>query len=127
MSRDGAPFSELALLTRDEFEEIGVEVSAVIERLSRLGSPAASLFDEMAVLALAQVEVAQEVATATALARATAVVLLLVPLAAIGSVTVNGRIGGYLSTSAQRVSAVVGLALIILGILVAGLILKRAR
>ncbi|HLF60196.1 MAG TPA: hypothetical protein VI980_03340 [Acidimicrobiia bacterium] len=127
MSRDGAPLSELAHAARQEFEEIGVEVAAVIERLSRLGSPAASLFDEMAVLALAQVEVAHEVATATAPARATAVVLLLVPLAAIGSVTVSGRIGGYLSTSAQRISAMIGLALIVLGVGVAGAILRSSR
>lgn len=127
MSRDGAPLSDLALAARQEFEEIGVEVAAVIERLSRLGSPAASLFDEMAVLALAQIEVAHEVATSTAPARATGVVLLLVPLVAISSVTLNGRIGGYLSTSPQRVSAVIGLTLIVLGIGIAGSILRRAR
>jgi hypothetical protein len=127
MSREGAPLPDLALAAREEFEEIGVEVGAVIERLSRLGSPAAALFDELAVLSLAQVEVTHEVATAAAPARATAVVLLLVPLVAIGSVTISGRIGGYLSTPAQRISAVIGLALIILGIGAAGSILSRAR
>ncbi|MEX1125908.1 MAG: hypothetical protein WD895_10645 [Acidimicrobiia bacterium] len=127
MSRDGLPLSDLALAAGQEFEGIGVEVAAVIERISPLGSPAAALFDEMAVLSLAQIEVAQEVLTATAPARATAVVLLLVPLVAIGSVTINGRIGGYLSTSAQRVSAAIGLALIVLGIGVAGAILRRAQ
>ncbi len=127
MSRDGAPLVDLAVAAREEFEEIGIEVGAVIERLSRLGSPAAALFDELAVLSLAQVEVAHEVATATAPARATAVVLLLVPLIAIGSVSINGRIGGYLATSQQRMSAVIGLALIVLGIVIAGSILRRAR
>ena len=34
MSRDGAPLPDLALTAREEFEEIGVEVGAVIERLS---------------------------------------------------------------------------------------------
>ncbi|MDP9494510.1 MAG: hypothetical protein M3P87_04645 [Actinomycetota bacterium] len=127
MSRDGAPLPDLAAAAREEFEEIGIEVGAVIERLSRLGSPAAALFDELAVLSLAQVEVAHEVATATAPARATAVVLLLVPLVAIGSVSINGRLGGYLATSAQRISAVIGLALIVIGIVIAGSILRRAR
>jgi hypothetical protein len=127
MSRDGATLPDLATAAREEFEEIGVEVGAVIERLSRLGSPAAAIFDELAVLSLAQVEVAHEVATAAAPARATAVVLLLVPLVAIGSVTISGRIGGYLSTSAQRISAVIGLALIVIGIGAAGSILSRAR
>jgi hypothetical protein len=127
MSRDGATLSELALAARVEFEEIGVELGAVIERLFRLGSPAAALFDELAVLSLAQVEVAHEVATAAAPARATAVVLLLVPLVAIGSVTASGRIGDYLSTSTQRISAVIGLALIVFGVGAAGAILSRAR
>ncbi|HSO49776.1 MAG TPA: hypothetical protein VLS86_04460 [Acidimicrobiia bacterium] len=127
MSRDGATLSELALAARTEFEEIGVALGAVIERLFRLGSPAAALFDELAVLSLAQVEVAHEVATAAAPARATAVVLLLVPLVAIGSVTASGRIGDYLSSPAQRIAAVTGLALIILGVGVAGSILSRAR
>ena len=127
MSRVGAPLPDLALAAREEFDEIGFELSAVIERLSRLGSPAAALFDELAVLSLAQVEVAHEVATAAAPARATAVVLLLVPLVAIGSVTAGGRIGDYLSAPAQRISAVIGLALIILGVGTAGSILSRAR
>ena len=127
LSREGASLPDLADAAKQEFEEIGVEVAAVIERLSWLGSPAASLFDEMAVLALAQVEVAHEVASATAPARATGAVLLLVPLIAIGSVTMNGRVGGYLSTSPQRVSAVIGLALVLLGIGVAGSIVRRAR
>lgn len=127
LSRDGAALADLALAARQEFDEIGVELGAVIERLFRLGSPAAALFDELAVLSLAQVEVAHEVATAAAPARATAVVLLLVPLVAVGSVTASGRIGDYLSSSAQRISAVIGLALIIFGVGAAGSILSRAR
>lgn len=127
MSHEGAPLSEIAVVAREEFREIGVELAALIERLSWLGSPAAGIFDELGVLALAQVEAAHEIATATAPARATAVVLLLIPLAAIGSVTINGRIGDYLATPAQRTSAVIGLSLIILGIGAAGSILGRAR
>jgi hypothetical protein len=127
MSRAGAPLAEIGHHAEEEFAEIGLELGAVIERLSRLGSPAAALFDELGVLALAQVEVAHEIATATAPARATAVVLLLVPLAAIGSVAINGRLGGYLSTPAQRISAFIGLSLVILGIGVAGTILRRAK
>ncbi|HEY6628961.1 MAG TPA: hypothetical protein VI193_08255 [Acidimicrobiia bacterium] len=127
MSRDGAPFVEIGRRAEEEFAEIGLELGAVIERLSRLGSPAAALFDEMGVLALAQVEVAHEIATATAPARATAVVLLLVPLAAIGSATLNNRLGGYLESSPQRISALIGLSLVIGGLLVAGAILRRSK
>jgi hypothetical protein len=127
MSRDGATLADLAIAAGEEFDEIGVELGAIIGRLFRLGSPAADLFDELAVLSMAQVEVAHEVATAAAPARATAVVLLLVPLVAIGSVTASGRIGDYLSTSTQRISAVIGLALIVFGVGAAGAILSRAR
>jgi len=127
MSRNGASFADIGRRAEEEFAEIGLELGAVIERLSRLGSPAASLFDEMGILALAQVEVAHEIATATAPARATAVVLLLVPLAAIGSATLSNRLGGYLSSSPQRVSALIGLSLVILGLCVAGAILRRSK
>jgi hypothetical protein len=127
MSRTGEPLAEIGHRAEVEFAEIGLELGAVIERVSRLGSPAAPLFDELGVLALAQVEVAHEIATATAPARATGVVLLLVPLAAIASVTVTGRLGGYLSTSEQRVSAVIGLSLVMVGIGWAWAILRRSR
>lgn len=127
MARNGASFADIGCHAEEEFTEIGLELGAVIERLSRLGSPAAPLFDEMGVLALAQVEVAHEIATATAPARATAVVLLLVPLAAIGSATLNNRLGGYLESSPQRVSALIGLSLVIVGLWVAGAILRRSK
>lgn len=127
LAHAGAPLPQVALAARAEFQEIGVEVGVVIERLARLGSPAASLFEELAGVSLAQVEVAHEVSTATAPARATAAVLLMVPLVAIGAATSRGQIGGYLSTSAQRISAVIGLALVLLGMAVAGSILRRAR
>ncbi len=127
MSRSGAPLAEIGRCVEEEFDEIGLELGAVIDRLSLLGSPAAPLFDEIGALALAQVEVAHEIAAASAPARATAVVLLLVPLAAIGSVTMNGQLSGYLSTSAQRTSAVIGLSLVMLGIGVSVAILRRTK
>lgn len=127
MTGAGAPLAEIGRRAEVEFAEIGLELGAVIDRLSRLGSPAAPLFDEIGALALAQVEVAHEIATASAPARATAVVLLLVPLAAIGSVTMNGQLGGYLSTPPQRVSAVIGLSLVTLGIGAAVAILRRTK
>jgi hypothetical protein len=127
LAHEGASLPEVALAARAEFQEIGVEVGVVIERLAKLGSPAASLFEELAGLSLAQVEVAHEVSAAMAPARATAAVLLMVPLVAIGAAASRGQIGGYLSTSAQRISAVIGLALVLVGVGVAGAILRRAR
>ncbi len=127
MSRSGASFADIGHRAEQEFAEIGLELGAVIDRLSRLGSPAAPLFDEIGVIALAQVEVAHEIATAAAPARATAVVLLLFPLAAIGSVTLNNRLGGYLASPPQRVSALVGLFLVVVGLAVAGMILRRSK
>lgn len=127
LCRDGAATAELAHAVRQEFGEIGVEAATVIEHASRLGGPAAPLFDEIAVLALARVELAHEVAAATAPARATAFVLLAAPIAAMGWVISSGRLASYLATSSQRVSALVGLTLVAIGIVIAVMILRRSR
>ncbi len=127
LCHDGAPAAALADAVRQEFGEIGVEAAAVIEHASRLGGPAAPLFDEIAVLALARVEVAHEVAAATAPARATAFVLLGAPVAALGWVISSGRLGSYLATSSQRASALLGLALVVIGTVIAFTILRRSR
>jgi Flp pilus assembly protein TadB len=127
MSRSGASFTDICQRAEVEFAEIGLELGAVIDRISRLGSPAAALFDEMGAIALAQVEVAHEIATAAAPARATAFVLLAVPMFAIGSVTLSNRLGGYLSSPPQRVSALVGLCLVVVGLGLAGMVLRKSK
>jgi hypothetical protein len=127
LCRDGAPFPALAVAVRREFGEIGVEAATVIEHASRLGGPTAALFDEIAGLALARVELAHEVAMATAPARATAFVLLGAPIVALGWAAASGRIGSYLATSSQRFSALLGLALAVSGVALALVVVRRSR
>ena len=112
---------------RREFEDVGVELATVISHGSRIGGPVAPLFDEMAALALARVEVLHEVASATAPARATSFVLLAAPALAVGWVIASGRLGSYLATTSQRASALIGLALVALGTVIAATLLRRSR
>ncbi len=125
--REGAPISEVADAVRREFEDVGVELATVISHGSRIGGPVAPLFDEMAALALARVEVLHEVASATAPARATSFVLLAAPALAVGWVLFSGRLGSYLATTSQRASALIGLALVALGTVIAATLLRRSR
>jgi Flp pilus assembly protein TadB len=127
LCRGGASFPDLATAVRREFGEIGVEAATVIEHASRLGGPVAPLFDEIAALALARVELTHEVAMATAPARATAYVLLGAPILALGWVLSTGRIGTYLDTSSQRLSVILGLVLAVAGVSVAVVIARRSR
>jgi Flp pilus assembly protein TadB len=125
--RSGAPFPELATAVRSEFGEVGLEAATVVEHASRLGGPAAPLFDEIAALAQARVELSHEVAMATAPARATAFVLLGAPVVALGWVLSTGRVGSYLATPSQRLSALLGLALALSGIALAMVVVRRSR
>lgn len=123
----GAPMANIAVAARSEFPGIGEELGALIARTAGTGVSPAALFDEMGNLALAQVEVAQEVATASAPAKATGTVLLIAPVAAIGATASRGGFDPYLAQSAQRAAALLGLGLMIAGLVVTVLILKGAR
>ena len=125
--REGAPIFEVADEVRREFDDVGVELATVIAHGFRIGGPVAPLFDEMAALALARVEVLHEVASATAPARATSFVLLAAPALAVGWVVASGRLGSYLATSSQRASALIGLALVALGTAIAAMLLRSSR
>lgn len=124
---EGAPMAEIARAARAEFPEIGPEVAAVVERAATLGSPISALFEEIGGLALAEVQVAQEVRSATAPARMTAAVLLLAPVAALAWMAGRGGIGSLLEAPAQRLATLVGLALVLLGLFVAIVLLRRRR
>ena len=127
LCREGAPLPHLAAAVRSEFDAIGPEAATVIEHASRLGGPAASLFDEIGALALARVEVTFEVRSAMAPARATAAVLLIAPMIALGFVVQSGRLGSYLATTTQRASALFGLGMVVVGFLAIAVVLRRSR
>jgi len=123
----GAPLEEIAGKARLEFSEIGPELGALLARADGLGVSPAALFDEIGDLALAEVEVAHEVSIASAPARATGAVLLIVPLLAVGWVLTRGDLEPYLRHPAQRAAVLIGLALVLVGLVASILILRRAR
>jgi hypothetical protein len=127
LCRTGAPMATVAAAARLEFPEIGDELGSLLARSEGRGVSPASLFDEIGTLALAQAEVAREVATASAPAKATGAVLLLAPLAAIISTAGRGGFDLYLAQPTQRVAASLGALLVTIGLGATILILRRAR
>jgi hypothetical protein len=127
LCRTGAPMTTVAAAARLEFPEIGDELSSLLARSEGMGVSPAALFDEIGTLALAQAEVAREVATASAPAKATGAVLLLAPLAAIVSTAGRGGFDLYLAQSSQRAAASLGALLVTIGLGATLFILRRAR
>lgn len=125
-SSPGAPIAEVAARIAAEFPSIGEELRLTVIAASRSGSDAAALFDEIGSLALAQSEIRREVKVATAPGRATALVLIGAPLVYLFTQLGSGGLTGFLASSEQRVVAVLGLGLFLLGLTASGLVLWRA-
>lgn len=123
----GEPWGWIAESAARAFPPIGQELRVILSGPSERGGPLADLFDELGSLALAQVEVAQEVASAAAPARATAAVLLLMPAVAIAYAGSRGGLAPYLQTPAQRVVVLAGIALTGAGIAVGLMLMRGAR
>jgi hypothetical protein len=124
---EGATMEEIAGAAQSEFTEIGPELGALLARADGVGVSPAALFQEIGALALAQVEVAHEVSIASAPARATGAVLLVLPLMGVGWVLARSDIEPYLRHPAQRVAVLGGLTLVLVGLMSSILILRRAR
>jgi Flp pilus assembly protein TadB len=122
----GTPIGFLAASLRDEFPDVGPELAVVVERVAALGGPSADLFREISSLALAQVELAQEVASGSAAARATAFVLLMVPVVALVAVGTRG-LGEYLQSPAQIGAVLIGFLMVLAGLGVGAWMMRRAR
>ena len=125
--RIGAPMDQVARAAQEEFSEIGPELGTLLARVDGLGVSPAALFDEIGALALAQVEVAQEVSVASAPARATGAVLLMAPILGFGWALTHGGLESLLRHPAQRAAVVVGMALVVAGVSLSVLIVRRAR
>ncbi len=125
--RIGAPMDQVARAAQEEFSEIGPELGTLLARVDGLGVSPAALFDEIGALALAQVEVAHEVSVASAPARATGAVLLVAPILGLGWALTQGGLESLLRHPAQRAAAVVGMALVVAGVTLSVLIVRRAR
>lgn len=108
------------------FPNIGDELRLIVVAAARTGSDAAGLFDEIGSLALAQSEISREVRVSTAPGRATALVLVGAPLVYVVGRLGSGGISEFLASSQQRLVALLGLGMFLLGLTVACLVLWSA-
>jgi Flp pilus assembly protein TadB len=122
--KSGALLTDVVASLRGEFPEIGNEIGPLVEAVAEAGSAAAPLFQELGELALSQVEVTEEIRVATAPARASALVLVGLPVAYLSYQLSTGAITDLLGNPAQQGIAVAGVILAGGG-LVASLMLVR--
>ncbi|MDX1468931.1 MAG: hypothetical protein R3258_06280 [Acidimicrobiia bacterium] len=123
----GAPMDEISRLVVSVFPEVGEELGLAVRELAVSGSGGADLFDEMGTLALANQEVAREVRVASAPARATAALFVAGPSLYLLVQARSGSLSALVAAPGQRVAAVVGLGLFATGLMIAMVILWRAR
>jgi hypothetical protein len=126
-SREGAPMAVVARAATTEFDEVGPELAALLARAGDIGVPPAALFDEIGGLALAEVEVAQEVSMASASARATGAVLVGAAVVGVGWALSSSGFEPLTRHPAQRAAALVGVLLVASGLALSVVILRRAR
>lgn len=122
----GSSISEVAAQVAAAMPSIAKELELTVVAAARAGSDAAALFDEIGSLAIAQSEIRREVSVATAPGRATALVLVGAPVVYVVGQMGSGGLGVYLASFEQRVVALAGLGLFILGLGSACLVLWRA-
>lgn len=122
----GSSISEVAAQVAEAFPSIEEELRLTVMAAARSGSDAAALFDEIGSLAIAQSEIRREIRVAAAPARATALVLLGAPLVYLISQMGSAGLAAHLASSEQRVAALLGLGLFVLGLALACLTMWRA-
>lgn len=127
LCREGAPMTAVSKAAATDFDQVGPELAALLARAGEIGVSPAALFDEVGGLALAQVEVAHEVSMASAPARATGSVLVLATVVAVGWALTRGGLEPFLRHPAQRAAVLVGFALVVTGLVLSTVILRRAR
>lgn len=127
LCRVGAPMSLVGRAASTDFEAVGPELSALLARAGDIGVSPAALFDEIGGLALAQVEVAHEVSMSSASARATGAVLVGAAVAGVAWALTSSGLEPFLRHPAQRSAVVVGVMLVLSGLALSILILRRAR
>lgn len=120
------PLGDVAAAIAERFPSIGEELRQTIVRASRSGSDVASLFDEIGSLALAQTEVRREVRMAIAPGRATALLLVGAPTLYLTAQAMSGNVEQMLRSGGQRIAAVLGLGLFLVGVAATCLVIWRA-
>lgn len=114
----GAPLGSVIPGLASGIPEVEAEVAALVAGVAGAGSASAALFEELGDLALAHVEMVEETRAATAPARASALVLIGLPLAYLGYVFSNEGLGDLLADPAQAGMALAGGGLAGLGLFV---------
>lgn len=117
---------DLASALASKFPPIAIELRLTIVNAARSGSEVASLFDEIGTLALARTEIEREVRVATAPGRATALLLVGAPLVYIVGQAMSGSLERMMRSSQQRIVAIVGLGLFLVGLAGALFVVWRA-
>jgi Flp pilus assembly protein TadB len=91
------------------------------------GGSSASLFDELGDLALAQIEIAEEIRVGTSPARSSAAVLIGLPVVYLTYQVGTGRVQDLLTRPLQQGLATVGIALVLVGTAVSLWLVRRAK
>jgi Flp pilus assembly protein TadB len=120
------PLQALAEDLAERFPTIGEELRLTIVNAGRSGSRVASLFDEIGSLALARAEIEREVRVATAPGKATALLLVGAPLVYLTGQALSGNLERMLRSSHQRIVAMAGLGLFLVGLIVTTAVVWRA-
>jgi len=118
----GAAAGELA----GHYEAIRGELALTIDAAARSGGAAADIFEELGSLALARSEIRHEVRVATAPGRAAASVLVGAPVVFVLNRLASGEVRSLLASSQQRIVALFGLGLFLMGLLIACFVAWRA-
>jgi len=122
----GLSAQEVATQVAEAMPSIAREIEHTVIAAARSGSDAASLFDEIGSLAIAQAEIKREVKMATAPGVATALVLVGAPVVYLIGQLESGGLADHFSSPQQRVVALLGLGLFSMGLGLACLVLWRA-
>ncbi len=122
---DGAVGDVAAAVAR-ELPRLGPELLATVDAVSRSGSAASDLFDELAAHAISHNEILHEVVVASAPARATAWFFVLAPVGFLLFQGARGNIAGLLAEPTQRVTSSIGVLLFAAGLGWMVLLMRKA-
>lgn len=122
----GLPLSEVLPVLGAGMPEIDDELVVLVEGVASSGSRSAALFDELGDLALAQVEMSEEIRMATTPARASSLVLIGLPFAYLTYRFSDGDFSVLLSDPTHTVIAVAGLVLVLTGLAMGWLLVRWA-
>lgn len=123
----GKGWDEVGDLLEREFSDIGTELALVVQSVASSGSKSGSLFAELGDLALAQVEMTEEIRVATAPARSSAMILIGAPVLYLGYQLRSGQLGELLALESSRSLAGAGLVLFLLGIGISLALVRGSR